>query len=242
MSTTQLSAPPWISAGRLGHAHPVTGTGPAPWTCAAARSLLNRLTAVVLLLLAAPLMLLIACLVRLTSPGPVIYRQRRVGVDRRRRGAPEPYDMRVIDYGGRIFTMYKFRTMQHATSTAQVWATHDDPRITRLGRILRRTRLDELPQLWNVLRGDMSLIGPRPEQPDIFLQLRGLIDGYEQRQRVLPGITGWAQVNQAYDASVDDVRNKLRLDLEFAERASPSLDVRIMLRTVPVMVKRVGAR
>ena len=206
-----------------------------------ARRVLNVLVAVVGLVLISPVMLIIALLVKLTSPGPVLYRQTRVGVDRRSTNGGN--FRRRIDYGGKLFTIYKFRTMYVAPPEAkQVWAEKDDPRITPVGRVLRKFRLDELPQLVNVVRGEMNVVGPRPEQPNIFLQLREEIDRYQERQRVLPGITGWAQVNQEYDSSIDDVRRKLALDLEYARRRSVSEDLRIMLRTVPVMVFRNGAR
>ena len=203
----------------------------------AARRALNVAVALIGLILLAPLMLLIALLVKLTSPGPVFYCQTRVGVDRR--STTGGNFRRRIDYGGKLFTIYKFRTMRVAPPDAtQVWAQKGDPRITPIGRVLRKTRLDELPQLINVLRGEMNVVGPRPEQPNIFLQLREQIDRYQERQRVLPGITGWAQVNQAYDTTIDDVRNKVALDLEYAKRRSVSEDLRIMVRTIPVMVMR----
>jgi lipopolysaccharide/colanic/teichoic acid biosynthesis glycosyltransferase len=113
--------------------------------------------------------------------------------------------------------------------------------VTAIGRVLRKYRLDELPQLWNVLRGDMNIVGPRPEQPSIFLNLRGVIDGYENRQRVRPGITGWAQVNHSYDQCLEDVRRKVSLDLEYIARQSFTEDLKIMALTVPVMVFRKGA-
>ncbi|HXO85145.1 MAG TPA: sugar transferase, partial [Gemmatimonadales bacterium] len=116
----------------------------------------------------------------------------------------------------------------------------DDPRITRVGKILRLYRLDELPQLVNVLLGDMDIVGPRPEQPAIFAMLREQLPGYQDRQQVRPGITGWAQINQHYDSSIDDVRRKLAFDLEYIGRRSLTEDVRIMLRTLPVVTGRVG--
>jgi lipopolysaccharide/colanic/teichoic acid biosynthesis glycosyltransferase len=202
-----------------------------------ARRALNVIVALVGLALLAPLMLVIALLVKLTSPGPVLYRQTRVGVDRRSTSGGN--FRRRIDYGGKLFTIYKFRTMSVAAPDAQqVWAQKGDPRLTSVGRVLRKFRLDELPQLINVLRGEMNVVGPRPEQPNIFLQLREQIDRYQERQRVLPGITGWAQVNQDYDCTVDDVRRKLALDLEYARRQSVTEDLRIMLKTLPVMAFR----
>ena len=203
--------------------------------------ILNVIVAIVGLVLAAPLMLLIALLVKLTSPGPVLYTQTRVGIDRRR-GSGGNW-RRSVDYGGRLFTIYKFRTMtaRQADPDAQVWAAPNDARVTPLGRVLRKYRLDELPQLVNVLKGEMNVVGPRPEQPRIFMQLREQIDNYPERQRVLPGITGWAQVNQQYDRNVDDVRRKVQLDLEYAARTSALEDLRIMVRTIPVMIFRRGA-
>jgi lipopolysaccharide/colanic/teichoic acid biosynthesis glycosyltransferase len=209
-----------------------------------ARRNVNVVAAVGLIILAAPLMVLIALLIRLTSPGPILFTQPRVGVDRRRDEPGAPVDpRRKVDHGGRIFQIYKFRTMRADADQdeRQVWASPDDPRITRVGRFLRRYRLDELPQLFNVLRGDMNLVGPRPEQPQIFKVLRDEIDGYQKRQQVLPGITGLAQVYHKYDQSVDDVRRKVLLDLTYLERVSPLEDLRIMVRTVPVMLSGKGA-
>jgi len=204
------------------------------------RRLLNVTVAMVALILLAPVMLIVALLVKLSSPGPALYRQTRVGVDRRTSSGGN--FRRRIDYGGRLFTIYKFRTMyvDPDAQPKQRWAAKGDPRITAIGRILRQTRLDELPQLINVIKGDMNVVGPRPEQPNIFLQLREQVDGYAKRQRVLPGITGWAQVNQSYDQNLDDVRRKVKLDLEYAARMSAAEDFRIMLRTVPVILLRSG--
>ena len=122
--------------------------------------------------------------------------------------------------------------------TAQKWAAKEDARVTRVGRILRPTRIDELPQLFNVLKGDMNIVGPRPEQPSIFADLRTELSHYPQRQKVLPGITGWAQVNLGYDTSIDDVKRKVELDLEYIGRRSTAEDLTIMARTMPVMVGR----
>jgi lipopolysaccharide/colanic/teichoic acid biosynthesis glycosyltransferase len=134
--------------------------------------------------------------------------------------------------------MYKFRTMRVQSTAAQVWAGVNDSRVTTVGRVLRTLRLDELPQLFNVLRGEMNVVGPRPEQPQIFEQLREHIPRYPHRQRVLPGITGSAQVNLCYDRTMDDVRRKLSYDLAYIQRVSAREDVRIMLRTLPVMLGR----
>jgi lipopolysaccharide/colanic/teichoic acid biosynthesis glycosyltransferase len=186
-------------------------------------------------------MLVIAVLIKLTSRGPVLFAQTRVGLDRRALSRIGGNSRRRLDLGGTQFTMYKFRTMYVTDrSGKQVWAKPDDERITPIGRVLRQCRLDELPQLFNVLMGDMNVVGPRPEQPTIFVYLREQIEGYQRRQRVRPGITGWAQVNQGYDTSVDDVRNKVRYDLEYIRRQSTLEDVLIMARTVPVMLGRRG--
>jgi lipopolysaccharide/colanic/teichoic acid biosynthesis glycosyltransferase len=124
--------------------------------------------------------------------------------------------------------------------TGAVWATRGDPRVTLVGRFLRQYRLDELPQLINVIKGDMNIVGPRPERPTIFAELRTKVAGYSLRQRVRPGITGLAQINQHYDASLDDVRNKVRHDVEYVHRQGLAEDFRIMLKTFPVVLFRRG--
>jgi len=204
---------------------------------------LNVAAAGVGLLVAGPLMATIAALIKLTSPGPVLYAQTRVGLDRRNGGNGVQRCYRRYDLGGRPFLIYKFRSMHHQPdgADAQVWAQPDDPRITPLGRFLRKTRIDELPQLFNVLRGEMNLVGPRPEQPEIFAELRESVEGYAIRQRVHPGITGWAQVNHRYDRTLDDVRRKVQLDLEYIARRSLRTDIDIMVRTVPTVLLGRGA-
>lgn len=214
---------------------------PREYSEAAVRAL-NVVVALIGIVVTAPLMAILALLVKLTSPGPVLYTQTRVGVDRRYK-RDNTDDRRVHDYGGKLFEMYKFRSMS-ADSEADgraVWAEPGDPRVTPVGRVLRKVRLDELPQLYNVLRGDMNVVGPRPERPSIFAELRQTIPEYQMRQRVRPGITGWAQVNQSYDANIDDVRQKVAYDLEYIGRQSVSEDLRIMLRTLPVMLFGRGA-
>ncbi len=206
-----------------------------------ARRALNLVIAAVALLLAFPLMAIIAVLIKLTSRGPVLFTQQRIGLDRRALGEPAGNFRRHVDDGGRTFTMYKFRTMRvDGGASSQVWAQRDDPRVTPLGRVLRKLRLDELPQLWNVLVGDMNVVGPRPEQPTIFASLREQIEEYQRRQRVLPGITGWAQINLSYDSCLDDVREKLTYDLEYIRHRSPLEDLKIMLLTPAVMLGRRG--
>ena len=207
------------------------------------RRALNILVAAIGLLLTAPLMAAIAAAIKLTSRGPIFYTQTRIGIDRREPGLPAGNSRRVSDFGGKPFRIYKFCTMRptQKPKSDEVWASPDDPRVTPVGRLLRLYRLDELPQLVNVLRGEMNVVGPRPEQPTIFARLREQIDRYEQRQRVRPGITGWAQINQSYDTSVDSVRRKVELDLEYIRRQSVLEDVRILLRTLPVMLGTKGA-
>jgi lipopolysaccharide/colanic/teichoic acid biosynthesis glycosyltransferase len=209
---------------------------------------LNVSVALLGLILGAPLILVIAVLVKLTSPGPAIYRQPRVGLDRRHRGTDRRRTnrngappRRGRDVGGRIFTIFKFRTMRTDRDEPQVWASSDDPRITPVGRFLRATRLDEVPQLFNVLKGDMNIVGPRPEQPEIFLELSQNVPNYRHRQRVLPGITGLAQVSMGYDRSLEDVRKKVGFDLEYIRGRSAGRDLAIMAKTMPVMVFRRGS-
>jgi len=205
------------------------------------RRALNVVVAAVALLLVAPIMVVIAVAIKLTSRGPVFYTQTRVGINRRR--VPAGGQFRNTDVGGKPFRIFKFRTMvpNGHRPDAEMWATPDDPRVTPIGRMLRLYRLDELPQLINVLLGDMEIVGPRPEQPSIFVRMRGQIGGYQLRQQVRPGITGWAQINQQYDQSIDDVRQKLRYDLEYIQRRSMAEDLRIMLRTLPVIMGKQGA-
>lgn len=168
------------------------------------------------LVLGLPLWIVIALIIRLTSPGPAIYRQKRVG----RYGHP--------------FTMYKFRTMKvdSEAMTGPVWAVANDPRYTGFGRWLRKTRLDEVPQFWNVFIGNMSLVGPRPERPFFVERLATEIPLYNRRHRVKPGITGWAQVKWRYDQSLEDVRQKVKYDLFYIENMSLRMDMKILFRTI----------
>jgi lipopolysaccharide/colanic/teichoic acid biosynthesis glycosyltransferase len=202
----------------------------------------NLFLALLALLVLLPVLLLIALAIKLTSRGPVLYTQERVGLDRRLPGAEAGNYRRARDIGGRPFTIYKFRTMwvDAERATGAVWATQNDPRITPVGRFLRQYRLDEIPQLLNVMRGEMNIVGPRPERPTIFAELRGHIAEYPLRQRAKPGITGLAQIHHHYDRSVEDVRTKVRYDLEYIRRQSVWEDLRIMLRTIPVVLFRRG--
>jgi sugar transferase (PEP-CTERM system associated) len=174
-----------------------------------------------------PLMLLVAVAVRLTSPGPALFRQQRVGK------------------GGRVFELFKFRTMRidAEAETGPVWASADhDKRVTRLGRLLRKSRLDELPQLINVFRGEMSFVGPRPERPHFVSALRQVIPLYDERHSVRPGITGWAQVRNGYGSSIEDAEQKLQFDLFYIKHASWGLDLNIIVDTLKVMMVGRGAR
>ncbi len=214
------------------------------------RRLVDILVASVGILLTAPLFVLIAVAIKLDSRGPVFYSQRRVGRNRRR----QQVEMRVFGNvfrlnlrreggHGQVFNMIKFRTMRQdaEAATGPVWAQEHDPRVTRVGRFLRATRLDEIPQLLNVLRGEMTLVGPRPERPEFVKQFVAQIDGYADRHWVTPGITGLSQVRQGYDRNIDDVRRKVRHDLEYIRRRSPWLDTQICWQTVSVMFTGRGA-
>jgi lipopolysaccharide/colanic/teichoic acid biosynthesis glycosyltransferase len=217
----------------------VRGLGPSQPRAEGARRALNLAVALVGLVIAAPVMAVVALLIRLTSPGPVLFMQTRVGLDRRDPRATGN-GRRQLDLGGKPFRIYKFRTMYVQQKAEQVWARPDDPRITPVGRVLRKYRLDELPQLLNVLLGDMNIVGPRPEQPNIVTDLQQQITSYKLRHKVRPGITGWAQINHHYDRSIEDVRRKVSLDLEYIGRQSFTEDLKIMFRTVPVVVLRKG--
>ena len=204
--------------------------------------IVNFVLAALALFLALPLLLLIAIAIKLTSRGPVLYTQERVGLDRRTPRMGPGNHRRVRDVGGKPFTIYKFRTMRvdAEAHSGAVWATQNDPRVTPVGRFLRQYRLDEIPQLLNVMRGEMNIVGPRPERPTIFAELREHIKEYPLRQRAKPGITGLAQIYHHYDRSMDDVRTKVRFDLEYIRRQSLREDLRIMLRTIPVILFRRG--
>jgi lipopolysaccharide/colanic/teichoic acid biosynthesis glycosyltransferase len=202
----------------------------------------NVTMATLMLIVASPVMLLTALLIRLTSRGPVVYTQVRVGLDRRWARTHSINERRREDLGGVPFVIYKFRSMRvDAEKDGQaVWATQGDDRTTAIGKIIRKSRIDELPQLFNVLRGDMNIVGPRPERPSIFVRLREQVDNYPVRQRVKPGITGLAQISNPYDASLDDVRRKVHFDIEYMRKQSLWQDFVIMAKTIPVMLFRIG--
>ena len=220
----------------------LVATEPPPIEEHLARRLLNIFVATIGVILAAPIMLVVAILVKLTSKGPVIYTQTRVGLDKR---APNPDSFnhrRSKDLGGKPFEIYKFRTMtvDAEQQSGAVWATPSDPRLTPIGGFLRKYRLDEIPQLFNVIKGDMNVVGPRPERPQLFEGLKESVENYHHRQRGKPGITGLAQVSQNYDACLDDVRRKVQFDLEYLRRRSLAHDIKIMVKTVPVVIFRKG--
>jgi lipopolysaccharide/colanic/teichoic acid biosynthesis glycosyltransferase len=221
--------------------------------------LMNIVLASLALLLLAPLMILLAIAIKLTSRGPVFYTQPRIGLNRRgvqsngARHDPRGQlwarflaahdDHRTRDLGGNVFMIYKFRTMceNAEAQSGAVWASKQDSRTTSIGAFLRQYRLDELPQMINVLKGDMNIVGPRPERPSIFARMRETIDEYPLRQRAKPGITGWAQINLFYDACIDDVKKKVRYDLEYLRNKSFVQDLKIMASTLPaVLFKRRG--
>ena len=181
------------------------------------------LSALIILIITFPILALLGWLITLGSPGPVIYKQKRLGKD------------------SHEFTIYKLRTMTHnAERTGPQWSQIDDPRVTRIGRFLRRTRLDELPQLYNIIKGDMSFVGPRPERPEFVNSLLANIPFYQTRNLVKPGLTGWAQVNFPYGSSVDDAIEKLQYDLYYIKHQSLSLDLSILIRTIITVLGRQG--
>lgn len=207
-----------------------------------ARRGINLLLALVAVIVTLPIMLCVAVLVWLTSRGPILYTQVRIGLDRRAPATGTQNHRREQDLGGQPFTIYKFRTMRvdAEQGSGAVWAQQRDPRVTAVGGLLRQYRLDELPQLLNVLKGEMNIVGPRPERPTIFAELREHIAEYPLRQKAKPGITGLAQINHHYDRSLEDVRTKVYYDLEYIRRQSVTEDLRIMLKTVPVILLRRG--
>jgi sugar transferase (PEP-CTERM system associated) len=178
------------------------------------------------LLVSLPLLPFIVLAIKLTSSGPALYRQRRVGRD------------------NKVFHCYKFRTMRAdaEADTGPTWALDDDPRITRVGKFLRQARFDEIPQLWNVFRGDMSLVGPRPERPEFVSELARAIPSYYLRHSIRPGITGWAQIRYKYGNSVEDAKEKLRYDLFYIKNMSVGLDLLIFLNTIKVILLGTGAK
>ena len=199
--------------------------GPRP-SMVAMQSVYSWIIGVLAAPVALPVMLIVAVLVKLSSPGPVLLRQKRVGMN------------------GEQFTLYKFRSMYEdaEAQTGAVWAVKDDPRITPVGRWLRRLRLDELPQLFNVIRGEMSIVGPRPERPEFVGVLQEKIPYYRQRLCVKPGVTGWAQINHKYGDTIEDAITKLEYDLYYIKNLAWSLDAYILFHTAKIILLRRGAQ
>jgi sugar transferase (PEP-CTERM system associated) len=190
-----------------------------------ARRIVSTLTAAVGLLLFLPFFPFVVLAVRLSSPGPIFFRQTRVGM------------------GGRNFTVFKFRTMRtDAEASGAKWASKDDPRATKIGRFMRKTRIDEVPQLWNVLRGDMGFVGPRPERPEFVPWLSENIPYFDLRHMIRPGLTGWAQVRYGYGATLEEAREKLEYDLYYIKHMTLGLDLLIMFETVKTILRRRGAQ
>ena len=190
-----------------------------------ARRLASTLAAATGLLIFLPFFPLVMLLVRCSSPGPIFFKQTRVGM------------------GGKNFSVIKFRTMrQDAEVAGAKWATKNDPRVTRIGMIMRKTRLDEVPQLWNVLRGDMGFVGPRPERPEFVPWLSEQIPYFDLRHMIRPGLTGWAQVRYGYGATLEQTRVKLEYDLYYIKHMSLGLDLLIMFETIKTILRRRGAQ
>jgi len=188
------------------------------------RGAVHRTVALIGAILSLPIVILTAILIKLDSPGPVFYRQERVG------------------RGGRPFVLAKFRSMRvDAEKEGPVWASKDDDRATRVGRIIRKIRVDEIPQFWNILRGEMNFVGPRPERPHFVAQLAEEIPYYEQRHLIAPGLTGWAQIKYPYGASIEDARQKLQYDLFYVKNQSLILDAIVMFETVKIILFGRGA-
>jgi len=173
-----------------------------------------------ILIVSLPLNILVSILIKLDSPGPVLFKQDRMGM------------------GNKEFRIYKFRSMfkDAEKHTGPIWSRKDDPRVTRVGRIIRKLRIDEIPQFYNVLKGEMSLVGPRPERPYFVDMLAEQLPYYRRRLKVRPGITGWAQVKHKYDESIEDVKVKLRYDLFYIENMSFRMDIKILARTILVVL------
>lgn len=187
------------------------------------KRLLDILVAVIGIILGTPIVLFFGILQKIESPGPILYKQTRVG----QYGVP--------------FTIYKVRSMipDAEAHTGPVWAKKEDPRVTRVGKIIRKTRIDEIPQFLNILKGEMSLVGPRPERPELVSEFEKDIPGFSERTIVKPGVTGWAQINGGYDVTPEE---KFYLDLEYIEDQNIWLDLKIILKTIYVVIFRHGAR
>jgi len=184
-----------------------------------ARAMMHRTVALLGAILSLPIAMVAAVLIKIDSRGPVLYRQERVGKN------------------GRMFMLMKFRSMRvDAEKDGPVWAKSEDERMTRFGRVIRKIRVDEIPQFWNILRGDMNFVGPRPERPHFVAQLAQEIPFYEQRHLIAPGLTGWAQIKYPYGASIEDAKQKLQYDLYYIKNQSLTLDATIVFETVKTVL------
>jgi lipopolysaccharide/colanic/teichoic acid biosynthesis glycosyltransferase len=256
-SGVPLPPVPWVTRLRLDQ--PRVNVQSLSATTRVLKRVMDVVLAIGLLILLAPVMLLTALAVKLTSPGPVIFRQTRVGLnlrqgrrDRRTQNSGPPdavgerrdptRDRRRVHSYGRHFTLYKFRTMRvDAEKNGAQFAVKGDPRVTPIGRFLRKTRLDELPQLWNVLKGEMSLVGPRPERPEFIEQLSEQIPDYLARLGLKPGLTGIAQIVNGYDNDLEGFRRKVAYDLLYLQNCCLWNDIKILLRTIRVVLTGSGA-
>ena len=202
-----------------------SGRGRQARLSAAARILMHRAVALLGAILSLPVVILTAILIKLESRGPILYKQERVGRN------------------GRPFTVMKFRSMRvDAEKNGPVWALKEDDRVTRVGRVIRKIRVDEIPQFWNILKGEMNFVGPRPERPHFVAQLAEEIPYYEQRHLIAPGLTGWAQIKYPYGSSIEDARQKLQYDLYYIKNQSLTLDAAILFETVKTILFGRGAR
>ena len=258
-SADDLPAADWLS--RYDLKRPRPGLKTQSLVTRGAKRAMDVALSVAALIVLSPVLLLVALLIKCTSRGPVIFRQVRVGLNLREEssdrrsslndetpppGIPErrsvKVDRRRGSAFGKPFVLYKLRTMKvDAEKDGACFAVEGDPRVTSVGRFLRKTRLDELPQLWNVLRGEMSLVGPRPERPEFIEELSKQVPGYLHRLRLKPGITGLAQVLNGYDNNVESFRKKVALDLLYLQNCSVLNDSKIMLRTISVVLTGKGA-
>jgi exopolysaccharide biosynthesis polyprenyl glycosylphosphotransferase len=202
-----------------------TGRGRQKKVASLARSAVHWLVALVGAILSLPIVMVTAILIKLESPGPVFYTQDRVGKN------------------GRTFVLTKFRSMRvDAEQDGPVWAQKRDSRTTRVGRIIRKIRVDEIPQFWNILKGEMSFVGPRPERPHFVAQLAEEIPFYEQRHLIAPGLTGWAQIKYPYGSSTEDARQKLQYDLFYIKNQGLILDAIIIFETIKIILFGRGAQ
>lgn len=210
------------------------------------RRIFDILISIIAIIITFPLMLIAAILIKLDSSGPIFYKQIRVGTNRRRNKVNSYYgnEKRVSDNHGYLFNIYKLRSMRNdaESKSGPVWAKKNDMRITKIGKFLRKTRLDEIPQFINVLKGEMSIIGPRPERPVFVKELNKSIDNYNKRFKIKPGITGLAQVRYKYADTVEDTRKKVKYDLLYIKKMNIFMDAMIFLNTIKTVIFGKGAQ